>query len=45
MILLNESDPGFKYEVAAEPGGAGIKVCFACAACTARCPVAGHRPE
>ncbi len=42
MISLNECDPAFKYEVAAEPGGEGLKVCFACAACSARCPVAGH---
>ncbi|KMY68232.1 heterodisulfide reductase [Desulfocarbo indianensis] len=45
MISLNDCDPGFKFEVAAEPGGAGIKACFACAACSARCPVAGHREE
>lgn len=43
MISLNKCDPGFKYEVAAEPGGAGIKACFSCAACSARCPVGGHR--
>lgn len=42
MISLNECDPAFKYEVAAEPGGEGIKACFSCAACSARCPVAGH---
>ena len=41
-MLLNDCDPGFKYEVAAEPGGAGIKACFGCSACTARCPVGGH---
>lgn len=41
-MLLNDCDPGFKHQVAAEPGGQGIKACFACAACTARCPVAGH---
>lgn len=45
MISLNQCDPSFKYEVAAEPGGAGIKACFSCAACSARCPVAGHRQE
>lgn len=45
MISLNKCDPNFKYEVAAEPGGAGLKACFSCAACSARCPVAGHREE
>jgi heterodisulfide reductase subunit C len=45
MISLNKCDPNFKYEVAAEPGGAGLKACFACAACSARCPVSGHREQ
>jgi heterodisulfide reductase subunit C len=45
MIRLNDCDPGFKHQVAAEPGGEGLAACFACAACSARCPVAGHRPE
>ena len=44
-MRLNDCDPQFKFEVAAEPGGEGIKACFACAACSARCPVGGHRPE
>jgi heterodisulfide reductase subunit C len=44
-MLLNDCDPAFKHEIAAEPGGAGIKACFACAACTARCPVGGHIPD
>ncbi|MGD9124641.1 MAG: 4Fe-4S dicluster domain-containing protein [Desulfarculaceae bacterium] len=44
-VKLKDCDPSFKFEVAAEPGGAGIKSCFACAACSARCPVGGHRPE
>lgn len=39
-ILLNELDTKFKYDVAAEPGGANIKLCFACGLCTASCPVA-----
>lgn len=44
-IRLNQCDPAFKYEIAAEPGGEGIKACFACAACSARCPVGDHRPD
>jgi len=38
-IVLNELDPKFKYEVAEQPGGENIKVCFACGLCTAGCPV------
>jgi len=44
-INLNSCDPGFKHEIAAEPGGQGITACFACAACSARCGVAPHREE
>ena len=32
-------DPSFKYQVAAQPGGENIKVCFSCGTCTAGCPV------
>jgi heterodisulfide reductase subunit C len=32
-------DPGFKDEVAAQPGGENIKRCFACGTCTLSCPV------
>lgn len=32
-------DPNFKYDVAAQPGGDQIKVCFSCGTCTAGCPV------
>jgi heterodisulfide reductase subunit C len=39
-VLLNEQDTKFKYEVAEEPGGENIKLCFACGLCTASCPVA-----
>jgi len=38
-IVLNELDPKFKYEVAEQPGGENIKVCFSCGLCTAGCPV------
>lgn len=32
-------DPKFKYEVAKEPGGEGIRYCFQCGKCTATCPI------
>jgi heterodisulfide reductase subunit C len=32
-------DPNFKYDVAAQPGGEHIKVCYSCGTCTAGCPV------
>lgn len=38
-IALNEQDTKFKYDVANEPGGENVKVCFACGLCTASCPV------
>lgn len=38
-IVLNELDSKFKYEVAEQPGGKNIKVCFSCGLCTAGCPV------
>ncbi len=44
-IVLNELDTKFKYDVAAEPGGENIKLCFACGLCTASCPVADIDPE
>jgi heterodisulfide reductase subunit C len=31
--------PGFAQEVALEPGGEGIRKCYACGTCTAGCPV------
>ncbi len=34
-----ELDPSFARDVAAEPGGEGIRQCFACGTCTAGCPV------
>jgi heterodisulfide reductase subunit C len=39
MIETKNLDPNFKYEVAAEMGGANITRCFACGTCTAGCPV------
>ena len=44
-IVLNEQDTKFKYDVAEEPGGENIKLCFACGLCTASCPVADIDPE
>jgi heterodisulfide reductase subunit C len=44
-IVLNELDTKFKYEVAAEPGGENIKLCFACGLCTASCPVSEIDPD
>ena len=38
-IVLNELDSKFKYDVAEQPGGENIKVCFSCGLCTAGCPV------
>jgi heterodisulfide reductase subunit C len=37
--MMNKLQPKFKYEVAAEPGGENIKLCFACGICTASCPI------
>ncbi len=44
-ILLNEQDTNFKFDVAAEPGGQNIKLCFACGQCTGSCPVSRIDPE
>jgi len=38
-VALNELDTRFKYDVADEPGGERIRLCFACGLCTASCPV------
>ena len=39
-VALSGLDTKFKYDVANEPGGENVKVCFACGLCTASCPVA-----
>ncbi len=39
-VALSELDTKFKYDVANEPGGENVKLCFACGLCTASCPVA-----
>lgn len=38
-------DPRFKHDVAEQPGGENIKLCFACGTCTAGCPVSAVDPE
>lgn len=38
-------DLQFKYDVAAQPGGDNIKLCFACGTCTAGCPVSAIDSE
>ena len=38
-IKLNDLDPAFKHRIAEQPGGEGIKACFACKACSATCPI------
>jgi heterodisulfide reductase subunit C len=44
-ILLNLQDSRFKFDVAAEPGGQNIKLCFACGQCTGSCPVSRIDPD
>ena len=44
-VVLNELDTKFKYDVANEPGGEKLKLCFACGQCTASCPVSEIDPE
>jgi len=44
-ISTSELDPTFKYQVAEEPGGENIKVCFSCGICTAGCPVSEIDPK
>jgi heterodisulfide reductase subunit C len=39
VIKFSELDPGFKYEIQAEPSGEFITRCYACGTCTASCPV------
>ncbi len=39
MTNTDGSKPGFKDEVAAEPGGEKIEVCFSCGTCVASCPI------
>jgi heterodisulfide reductase subunit C len=43
-IDLQDLDPQFKDEVAAEPGCQHLLRCFACGVCTATCPVSELEP-
>jgi heterodisulfide reductase subunit C2 len=43
-VDLQELDPQFKDEVAAEPGCQHLLRCFACGVCTATCPVSDTTP-
>jgi heterodisulfide reductase subunit C len=45
VIDSRKVDPGFKFQIAKEEGGEGILKCFACGACTARCPEMDVKPE
>jgi len=42
---LNRADPDFKHAVAGRPGAENISRCYACGACSARCPVGDLNPE
>ncbi|GEM_PF-197558 len=39
VVKFDELEPGFKYEIQAEPNGQFITRCYACGTCTASCPV------
>jgi heterodisulfide reductase subunit C len=44
-VNLQDLDPQFKDEVAAEPGCQHLLRCFACGVCTATCPVSEVTPD
>jgi len=44
-VNLQDLDPRFKDEVAAEPGCQHLLRCFACGVCTATCPVSELTPD
>jgi len=39
-INLDQADPAFRKDLAAEPGGEKISACFTCRTCVASCPIA-----
>lgn len=43
-IQVSTLDPNFKKAVSDQPGGEGLKACFACGACTGGCPVSEVDP-
>ncbi len=42
---IRELDPGFKYEIASQPGGEYLKRCFACGACSGGCLISDSTAE
>jgi heterodisulfide reductase subunit C len=44
-LTLQDLDPQFKDEVAAQPGCQHLLRCFACGVCTATCPVSEVNPD
>jgi len=44
-VAASRLDTQFKSQVAARLGGANIKACYACGACTGGCPVSDVDPE
>lgn len=38
-VNVSVLNPEFKHEIAEEPGGENVKVCYACGICTASCPI------
>jgi heterodisulfide reductase subunit C len=45
ILTLQDLDPQFKDEVAAQPGCQHLLRCFACGVCTATCPVSELTPD
>jgi heterodisulfide reductase subunit C len=45
IVDERDLDPNLAREVAEEPGGEGIRSCFACGTCTAGCPVRRFNPN
>jgi heterodisulfide reductase subunit C len=45
LIDSKKIDSNFKFQIAQEEGGEGILKCFACGACTARCPEQNVKDE
>ena len=39
VIELDQADPEFRRELAAQPGGEQMAACFMCRTCTASCPI------
>ncbi|MGQ9582184.1 MAG: 4Fe-4S dicluster domain-containing protein [Thermoplasmatota archaeon] len=39
VIDADKLDPDFKFEIARQPGGENMKLCFQCGTCSGTCPV------